>query len=76
MVRTENWNRKYKVVWDFVTEHQRGPTRHHPEEARLMNWMKYNRKRLNKGLLSPEKKELFIRLRNYISSFCRVNQYC
>ncbi|MGN0282893.1 MAG: hypothetical protein ACI4B3_11455 [Prevotella sp.] len=72
----KKWRKKYKEVWNFVTEHHRGPTRHHPEEASLLNWMKYNRKRMNKDILQPDRKELLLSLRNYISSFCRVNQYC
>lgn len=76
MNRTDKWMEMYNNVWNFVTEHHRGPSRHHPEDSRLLNWLKYNRKRLNKGLLTPERKELIIRLRNYIGSFCRVNQYC
>ena len=69
------WREKYAAVWQFVTEHHRGPTRHHPEEGRLLNWLKYNRKCMNKQTLPPERAELIVKLRNYINSFCRVNQY-
>ena len=75
MKRDESWNKKYKELWQFVTDHRRGPTRHHLEEKRMLNWLKYNRKLLNKDELSPEKKLLIERLKALISSFNRVNQY-
>ena len=75
MKRDESWNKKYNELWQFVTDHRRGPTRHHLEEKRMLNWLKYNRKLLNKDELSPEKKLLIERLKALISSFNRVNQY-
>lgn len=76
MSRTEKWKEMYDNIWAFTTEHRRGPTRHHKEEARMLNWLKYNRKRMNKNLISPERKKLIEELRAFIGSFCRVNQYC
>lgn len=75
MKRDESWNKKYNELWQFVTDHRRGPTRHHLEEKRMLNWLKYNRKLLNKDELSPEKKLLIERIKALISSFNRVNQY-
>lgn len=75
MNRDESWNKKYNELWQFVTDHHRGPTRHHLEEKRMLNWLKYNRKLLNKDELSPDKKLLIERLKALISSFNRVNQY-
>lgn len=75
MKRDESWNKKYNELWQFVTDHRRGPTRHHLEEKRMLNWLKYNHKLLNKDELSPEKKLLIERLKALISSFNRVNQY-
>ena len=75
MNRDESWNKKYNELWLLVTRRPRGPTRHHLEEKRMLNWLKYNRKLLNKDELSPEKKLLIERLKTLISSFNRVNQY-
>ena len=69
------WQSKYDAIWTFVSENHRGPSRHHLEEKRMLNWLKYNRKMLNKGVLSPEKTDLIMRLRAYIASFNRINQY-
>ena len=75
MKRDESWNKKYNELWQFVTDHRRGPTRHHLEEKRMLNWLKYNRKHLNKDELTPKKKLLIERLKALISSFNRVNHY-
>ena len=75
MKRDESWQSKYDAIWTFVSENHRGPSRHHLEEKRMLNWLKYNRKILNKGVLSPEKTDLIMRLRAYIASFNRINQY-
>ncbi len=53
--RDVNWHFKYRSVWTFVQIHRRYPSRHHPEEHILLNWMKYNRRLINKGLLSEDK---------------------
>lgn len=75
MKRETAWKKNYEELWAFVSDNHRGPTRHHIEEMHMLNWLKYNRKMLNKEKLSPERKELILRLKALISSFNRVNQY-
>ena len=75
MKRETAWKKNYEALWAFVSDNHRGPTRHHIEEMHMLNWLKYNRKMLNKEKLSPERKELSLRLKALISSFNRVNQY-
>lgn len=41
----------------------------------MLNWMKFNRKKLNSDKLSTESKERFVMLMDFIHSFHRVNQY-
>lgn len=60
--RDVNWHFKYRSVWTFVQIHRRYPSRHHPEEHILLNWMKYNRRLINKGLLSEDKIQLLKKL--------------
>ncbi len=76
MKREEQWKEKYDNLWKFVSENHRGPSRHRIEEKDMLNWLKYNRKLLNRDALSPEKKEAILKLKALISSFNRVNQYC
>lgn len=75
MKRDDLWNERYNMVWNFVAEHHRGPTRHHSEEATLLNWMKFNRKKLNRDVLEVQHIEKFKRLMAFIRSFHRVNQF-
>lgn len=76
MKREEQWKEKYDNLWKFVSENHRGPSRHRIEEKDMLNWLKYNRKLLNRDALSPEKEEAILKLKALISSFNRVNQYC
>lgn len=75
MTREELWEKNYAAVWQFVQQNHRGPSRHHKEEFRLLNWMKYNRKILNQKQMEPGRKEKFQKLQELIHSFHRVNQY-
>ena len=75
MIREELWEKNYAAVWQFVQQNHRGPSRHHKEEFRLLNWMKYNRKILNQKQMESGRKEKFQKLQELIHSFHRVNQY-
>lgn len=76
MNRLEQWDMQFKLIWDFVTENHRGPSRHRVEEHKMLNWMKYNRKKLNRNEFDPVRKEKMLALKAMIHSFNRVNQYC
>ena len=58
-----------------MTENHRGPSRHHIEEHRMLNWMKFNRRKLNANTMDNVRKERFLRLLELVHSFHRVNQY-
>ena len=75
MNRDIKWKIHYDEVWEFVNKNHRSPSRHHLEEKKMLNWLKYNRKMLNRDALSDGNKEEFLKLKSFISSFNRVNQY-
>lgn len=75
MDRIENWNNIYNDVWNFISENHRAPSRHHIEEHRLLNWLKFNRKKLNLGLLDDERRDKMQKLQSFLHSFHRINQY-
>jgi len=52
---SQNWMRHYNELVEFVKVHGRYPSRHHIEEHRLLNWLKYQR-RVMKGEGADEKK--------------------
>lgn len=74
-IRELQWSRKYNMVWKFVEQNHRGPSRHRIEEHNMLNWMKFNRKMLKVDKLQGEKREKFQKLVDLIHSFHRVNQY-
>lgn len=76
MNREETWEKNYKKIWKFVSVNHRGPSHHRDNEMKMTNWMKYNRKRLNKDMMCEKRKKEFIKLKELISSFHRINQYC
>ncbi|MGN0222354.1 MAG: hypothetical protein ACI4BA_09610 [Prevotella sp.] len=76
MKREDKWFDCYEMISAFVKKNHRGPSRHRLEEHQMLNWMKYNRKRLNCDKLSEDEKVCFLRLMDLIRSFHRVNQYC
>ena len=76
MNRNEKWEAQYAIVWTFVEKHHRAPSRHRLEEHDMLNWLKYNRKRLNKGELDEYRKEKMDSLGKLITSFHIRNQYC
>ena len=51
MKREIKWKNNYDALWAFISDNHRGPTRHHIEEKQMLNWLKYNRKMLNKDQL-------------------------
>ena len=75
MKREEKWLDCYEMIFAFVKKNHRGPSRHRLEEHQMLNWMKYNRKRLNNNKLSEEEKVCFLKLIELIHSFHRVTQY-
>ena len=75
MTNEEAWNIKYQKVYAFVERNHRAPSRHRIEEHPLLNWLKYNRKCLNKDKMQPQRKKKFVELLEFIRQYHRVNQY-
>ena len=75
MTNEEAWNINYQKVYAFVERNHRAPSRHRTEEHTLLNWLKYNRKCLNKDKMQPQRKKKFVELLELIRQYHRVNQY-
>ena len=75
MTNEEAWNINYQKVYAFVERNHRAPSRHRTEEHTLLNWLKYNRKCLNKDKMQPQRKKKFVELLKLIRQYHRVNQY-
>ena len=75
MNQDERWLEKYKEVKDFIEKNHRNPSRHNIEDHLALNWIKHNRKLLNKGELKPERIAKFNELLALIEDNKRKNQY-
>lgn len=75
MTQDELWTVKYKEVKVFIMKNHRNPSRHNIEDHLTLNWIKHNRKLLNKGEMKDERKALFLELLDLIEQNKRKNQY-
>ena len=56
-MQEERWNIKYEEVKSFIETNKRNPSKHRIEEHDMLNWLKANRKVMNKGKLKVERVE-------------------
>ena len=75
MTQEERWQEKYNEVKGFIEKNHRNPSKHRIEEHLMLNFIKHNRKLLNKGEMKPERAEMFNELLAKIEEYKRVNQY-
>ncbi|MCH5301535.1 MAG: helicase associated domain-containing protein [Prevotella sp.] len=75
MTRDDRWNLHYKEVRRFITRKKQIPSKHRPEEHKMLNWIKYNRKLFSRQELSPEREKKFRQLMELASKYHRINQY-
>lgn len=66
---------KYNEVMDFMAKNHRNPSRHRLEEHLMLNFVKHNRKLMNKGEMKEERMERFKALLAKMEECKRVNQY-
>ncbi|MBQ3827530.1 MAG: hypothetical protein II812_05205, partial [Prevotella sp.] len=59
MTQDERWQSKYNEVVEFMNTSHRNPSKHRIEEHLMLNWMKHQRKLMNKGELRADRVELF-----------------
>ena len=51
MKQEESWQKHYDEIMLFLEQNHRCPSRHRLEDHRMLNWIKYNKKQIVKGLL-------------------------
>ena len=54
MTQDERWLTRYNEVVEFIEANHRNPSRHRIEEHDMLNWVKTNRKAMNKGEMRLE----------------------
>ena len=75
MTQDEKWLEKYNEVKSFIETNHRNPSKHRIEEHLMLNFIKHNRKLLNKGEMKPTRVERFNELLATIEEYKRKNQY-
>ena len=64
MDREETWNKKYQALKAYVEEHKQFPDKKKVENRALLNWWKYNKKRMKQGAMTEYKQALLLELSN------------
>jgi len=75
MTQEDRWNKRYNEVKGFIEENKRNPSKHRIEEHDMLNWVKANRKVMNKGELKEPRFSKFSKLLELSNKYKRVNQY-
>ena len=75
MAQEEKWMVRYQEVKGFIETNKRNPSKYRIEEHDMLNWVKHNRKVMNKGELKAERVERFKELLALCEECKRVNQY-
>ena len=75
MDQETRWLTRYNEVKTFIEENHRNPSKHRLEEHDMLNWLKANRKAMNKGEMKPERVEMFKGLLALCGEYKRKNQY-
>ena len=75
MTQDERWQVRFEEVKSFIEANHRNPSRHRIEEHLMLNFVKHNRKLMNKGEMKEERIEAFNRLLSKMEEYKRVNQF-
>ena len=75
MDQETRWLMRYHEVKGFIEENKRNPSKYRIEEHDMLNWLKANRKQMNKGEMKPERVDAFKKLLAKTEEYKRVNQW-
>lgn len=75
MTRDELWMQMWQQYMDFLHKNKRRPSKYYPEERKLVNWMKHNRKSRNQGTFLPKREDRFSQLLEEAKKYQRTNQH-
>ena len=75
MTQEERWRKNYEEIVLFMDTYHRNPSKHRAEDHQMLNWMKQQRKLMNKGELKPDRLAAFKRLMAKGEKLKRVNQW-
>lgn len=71
----EHWLETWKAYKTYLETNKRRPSKYHQEDMKLVNWLKYNRKLRNKGVLKEKRSKLLNDLLKEAETYRRINQH-
>lgn len=74
MKQEERWQKRYEEV-EFISTNHRNPSKHRIEEHDMLNWLKANKKLMNKGEMKGDRIDRFNELLAKIEEYKCKNQY-
>ena len=75
MTQEERWMVRYEEVMAFIESNHRNPSKYRIEEHDMLNWLKANRKVMNKGEMRLERIVQFRKLLEMTEQYRRKNQW-
>ena len=75
MTQEERWMVRYEEVMAFIESNHRNPSKYRIEEHDMLNWLKANRKVMNKGEMKEERVKRFRELMEMCEEYRHINQY-
>lgn len=75
MTQDERWTAHWQEIIDFMEANHRRPSKHREEERHMHNWWKQQKKLLNAGALSADRKERFGEMLSLGAQYHHVNQF-
>ena len=75
MTQDERWMTRYYEVKSFIEKNHRNPSKHRIEEHLMLNWVKHNRKLVNKRELKSDRQVKFQEILALCEQNRRKNQW-
>lgn len=75
MTQEEHWQQQYDQIMSYMKVNHRRPSKYHEEDLKMHNWIKYNKKVMNKGLMPAQRLNKFQKLLAKAEQYRRLNQY-
>lgn len=70
-----NWLVMYDQIMDYMEKNHRRPSKYYIEDRQMFNWIKYNRRRYHRGLMSEKYREKFEIYLETAKKYYRINQF-
>ncbi|MBQ8047921.1 MAG: hypothetical protein IJ196_08360 [Prevotella sp.] len=75
MTQEKLWQDNYNAYMNYMKRYRQRPSKYDPKLAKMVNWMKYNKKLLAAGRMSAERAVQFRYLLEVAEKYRMVNQH-